>query len=94
MSWNISVIGIPEKVEQVIEDATVEFTGDSLAEYQAAKPHLLGLIHENFDNSEPPTPARLVLHLEASGSGWSKGGKDMGRSLTVKLERWYSRIAV
>lgn len=52
MSWSLSYIGTPENVAAALDahSDTISFA-DSLAEYNAAKPHLKALVRLNVNQS-------------------------------------------
>jgi hypothetical protein len=51
MSWSITAQGLPEQVEKLLLDHSNVETGDSKTEYDAALPHLIGLVKQNYDSS-------------------------------------------
>jgi hypothetical protein len=84
MSWSVQFIGKPEKVSEALTAQSVSMNGDSKVEYDAALPHLVALVNENFgfDN---------LVKLSASGHGYVTGDKP-NRQLTVSLENIYGVI--
>jgi hypothetical protein len=93
MSWNVSMIGTPEKVAIALEEHAGTLTGQSRVEYEAAAPHLAALVRQNFAQTG------MVVKVDANGSGQVQGGQaqggvDLSRSLSVKLEYSYAKILV
>jgi len=84
MSWHFKAIGTPAKLAERLEKETENHHGQCLVEYNDAKPHLLGLLSQVFlaDASVQP-----LIDLEASGSGYSKDGKQADRSISVSLKQ-------
>lgn len=95
MSWSFQAIGKPERVVEAIEAAAAKQTGQCKLEFDAAKPHLVGLVRENFS----VTDTRLVK-IQASGSGsCDYNNKDADgnpvqayRSCSVLIEPFYGEI--
>lgn len=88
MSWNVSMIGTPEKVAAALEEYAGTLSGQSKAEYEAAAPHLAALVRQNF------APTDIVVKIEAAGSGYTEGGVEKNRTVSVKLEYSYAKILV
>jgi hypothetical protein len=88
MSWNVSMIGTPEKVALALEEHAGTMTGQSKVEYEAAAPHLAALVRQNF--AQVP----LVVKVEASGHGQTEGGVELSRCVSVKMEYSYAKILV
>ena len=93
MSWNVSFIGKPENVVAALEKymADTPATDQSKIEYEAAKPHLIALVQNNFA-SKDSTYVCPTIKIEASGSGSAKMTDppvQLQRSCTVKIEPMY-----
>jgi hypothetical protein len=86
MSWSVSMLGRPEKVAAALEEHAGTLSGQSKVEYEAAAPHLVALVKQNF------APTDIVVKLEAAGSGYTEGGVEKNRSLSVKLEYSYTKL--
>jgi hypothetical protein len=87
MSWSVQFIGKPEKVVEALNaqsETMKTYSGDSKAEFDAALPHLVALVNENFGTGYP-------VKLVASGHGVS-GGDKPNRQLTVSLEVIYGLL--
>jgi hypothetical protein len=84
MSWSIQFIGKPEKVVEALQKQSETMNGDSKVEYDAALPHLVGIVKENFGFD-------TLLKIVASGHGYSTGDKP-NRTLTVNIESIYGVI--
>jgi hypothetical protein len=88
MSWNVSMIGTPEKVAAALEEHAGTLSGQSKVEYEAAAPYLAGLVRQNFAKTD------MVVKVEASGHGQMEDGKDVNRCVSVKLEYSYAKLLV
>jgi hypothetical protein len=88
MSWSVSFVGKPEKVAEALEAHSANCTGQSKVEYDAAKPHLVALVRENFDK-EHDGP---VIEFTASGSGYARGDEQMRRLLAVSIKQIYTTL--
>jgi hypothetical protein len=86
MSWSVNFIGKTEKVIEALEKTSESMKGDSKIEYDAALPHLVALIRENYGTDYP-------VKLAASGHGYNAGpeGKST-RQLTVSIELVYGLL--
>lgn len=91
MSWSVSLIGKPANVVKALEAESAKFTDQSKVEYDAALPHLVGLVQQNFvaDESGYVEP---TIKLDAAGSGYSRDGKQLQRSCRVKIEPLYTKL--
>lgn len=78
MSWSVSVIGTAEKINQELDRIETELTGDSLAEFQEAKPHLQALIAGNVNSY-------TLLQLVANGHASFQEGKKTYGTVNVQL---------
>lgn len=67
MSWSISLIGKPENVVRALEEQSTKLTGQSKIEFDAALPHFVGLVKENFAENPP------IVNFSASGHGMENG---------------------
>jgi len=59
MSWSVSMSGKPAEVVRKLRETS--YTGDSKVEFDAALPHLVGLVEQNH--------AERTVSLTASGHG-------------------------
>ena len=99
MSWSVSAIGTPSSLVAYLEgygDAK-GWNPQSLLEYNDAKPHLIGLIKQNFLSPEYkakyPDVVEPTLSLRAAGSGSAvDDGVQHTRTLSVTLEYSYAKI--
>jgi hypothetical protein len=85
MSWSVSKRGKASEVAKQLEAESANMSGQSRVEFDAAKPYLIGLIKENFNNrdgSEEPT-----VSLDASGHGMAQGDAQLDRTCQVTLRR-------
>lgn len=95
MSWSVSFFGKPEAVAKALEDAGAGLTGQSRIEFDAAKPHLVALVLNNFVMEGFGYNSPALVELSAAGSGAS-GGKDgaeqLQRSCSVTLKPIYGKL--
>ena len=68
MSWNVNAIGTPELLCKHLDGVEDGLTGESKAEFIAAKPLLVGLLRMNKATTPP------ILELSASGHAYGGGG--------------------
>lgn len=86
MSWSFNAIGKPALIAQALEEESKRLSGQSKVEFDAAKPHLVELLNNNFATSGSGYNEPLV-QFEASGSGMAKtevSTADNGNVETVK----------
>lgn len=67
MSWSFNSTGTPETVEQELDTQNTGLTGFSKEEWDAAKPHLLGLVRRNIGGT---------ISLSANGHAIKSGDAD------------------
>lgn len=67
MSWSIMLIGHPDKVVAALETESTKLSGKSKDEFDAALPHLVGLVRQNYNSA---TDIQPVLSVQASGHGY------------------------
>lgn len=88
MSWSITLIGHPENVAAALTAQSEKMEGQSKVEYDAAVPHLVALVQNNFYVGGP-TP---VIKLAASGYGYAENGVQKQRQLTASIEVSYATL--
>lgn len=76
MSWSIVLIGKTENIVKALEEQSEKLSGGSKVEFDAALPHLVGLLNQNFTNEGNP-----VMQLTANGHGY-----DTYRQCNVELK--------
>lgn len=65
MSWSTNITGNPDKITEALDKQSQELTGQSKAEFDAALPHLKGLLALNYhENGASP-----VIEFSANGHG-------------------------
>jgi hypothetical protein len=89
MSWSITVIGTPEKISAAIEQESEKLSGQCKTEFDAAKPHLHGLLAQNYSEANYAQP---TLRLSANGSAYTRDGKPVHQSCFVELRTFSDRI--
>lgn len=89
MSWNIAFIGKTSDVVAALkaESNKLTFNDASKQEYDAALPHLVGLVEQNV---EPQTEA--IVKVQAAGHGTVVNGKIVQNQVSVGIERFYGSI--
>jgi hypothetical protein len=85
MSWSFSCIGKPAAVAAALESHGNTLSGQSRVEFDAARPHLVALVRENFVNPGSGHTETLI-DFEASGSGSARGDQQLQRSCTVSIK--------
>lgn len=90
MSWSFNAVGKPEKVIEDLRKKVSDYgEGQSRDEFEAAIPHLIGLIEQNVVVPGHRYPECLV-HVEASGSGsLGSDGKVIYSSCQVSIKQIY-----
>lgn len=84
MSWSVTFIGKPDNIVKALEENSSKLSGQSKEEYDAALPHLIGLIKQNYNSKVDP-----ALKLVASGHGANYGdaeGAQKYQQCTVSME--------
>lgn len=76
MSWSVTFIGKTENIAKALEESSAKMQGASKVEFDAALPHLIGLVKENWNHGIDP-----IMKITASGHG-----HDTYRQCTVSLE--------
>ena len=94
MSWSVSFIGKPANVVQALEAHSEKIVNNdqSKLEYDEAKPHLIGLVQQNFVTPGASGHKEPIIKLTASGSGYTKDGEQVQRSCTALIEGFYSEL--
>lgn len=80
MSWAVAFIGTPEKVAEALELHSNNISGESKVEYDEAKPHLIGLVKQNFGYN-------YMVKVNASGHGMQGS-----RQLSTLIEIVYNAL--
>jgi hypothetical protein len=80
MSWSINFIGKPENVAAALVEQSAKMDGQSKVEYDAALPHFVALVKENFGPNPP------FVKLAASGHGFETNKEGRYRQCSVTLE--------
>lgn len=82
MSWSAYYIGTPTKIVEALEEQSKNSHGSVKAEFDAALPHMVGLIKQNTGADKEP-----ILSISANGSAW--GGHS---SCTVDIKNLGSTV--
>jgi hypothetical protein len=93
MSWNVSMMGRPEKVVTALEEYAAALSGLSKEEYESALPHLVGLVKQNVAPPEQ-TEYPLLVTVNASGHGTTEDGATVSRSCSVEIRYSYTKVLV
>jgi hypothetical protein len=91
MSWSVSAIGRPEKVIEYFKEEAAKLSGQSRVEIDAAMPHVLGLLGQNFAREGSGHQEPLV-QVETSGSGQARNGEQVQRSVSVSLKVLWAKV--
>lgn len=86
MSWSLSCVGFPKAVAAAVDKYSENLSGQSLAEFDEAKPHLLALINANFVSENSGGYIQPLLDFEASGSASVIQGKTTQSSCSVSIK--------
>lgn len=98
MSWNVNMTGRPEKIVEALR-AEAEKMGSpgsqSREEYEAALPHLVGLVEQNIAGvpSNPEYPKMISINASGHGSK-GKDGVWTDRNCSVSISFNYTRFLV
>lgn len=74
-------IGNPENIVKALENQSSQLSGASKEEYDAALPHLTGLVKQNFNKNAEP-----VLKISANGHGYFNNGEPQYNNCQVTIE--------
>lgn len=90
MSWSVSCVGKPQNIINHLKEYGNSLTGMSKEEFDAALPHLVGMIEQNkyMVDGVDQTP---LLNIVASGSGYVAGTTE-SRNCVVKIETNYFKL--
>ena len=92
MSWSFNAIGRPDAIAAALAQESNILRGHCKAEFDAALPHMLALLAQNYAVPGSGYNQPLV-EFTASGSGYVKDGVDAQRECMVQIKRLYaSRI--
>lgn len=83
MSWMTILIGKPEEIVAKLHEHSASLDGQSKEEFDAALPHIIGVVEQNYSEGEAPT-----LKLDASGHGYENN-----RTCLVSVQQWAPEIA-
>lgn len=89
MSWSIKFFGHPDKVIEALEAESNKLSGESKVEYDAALPHIVGLVKQNYNDQSKP-----LIQVDASGHGYSHDGKSMQRNCKVVVDYLYGTLCL
>jgi hypothetical protein len=84
MRWSVSFSGTPAEVLAAIAKHSDTLTGQSKVAYDEARPHLVGLVRQNFVKEHEGAEPTLVL--SAYGGGSTSNGVEVQRSCSVSLK--------
>lgn len=86
MSWSLSAIGTPEKINDFLDAYDANLSNEaSKQEFLAAKPGLKTIVGLNSNINAP-----MVLKLDAAGTAYTKDGVVQSSQLTVELKPLYA----
>lgn len=81
MSWSNSWMGKPSAIKAAIGRFADTLSGLSKEEFDAARPHLEGLLDQNSNKEKEP-----IVELSASGHAYVKDGERQYSSCSVTLK--------
>lgn len=84
MSWSAYYIGTPDKLVEALTKQSEGLIGNSKTEFDAALPHIIGLIQQNKGKDKQP-----ILDIRANGSAW-----DGQSSCTVDIKNMGSNVLI
>lgn len=90
MSWSTSTTGTPEQCKAYLQEYGSTLTDQSKQEYDAALPHILGIVEQNFGN-----PGRHISVLAYGHGGerhQAEGSPQSYRECTVTVKEWDPKI--
>lgn len=85
MSFSVYFIGHPEKVANAVEEYSGKLTGQSKQEYDAAVPHIKGLVLQNVG-------ANKVISVEANGHASFNDGVVTESNLNCSITAKYGLV--
>lgn len=83
MSWSIALVGSPANVARALQENSAKLTDYSKVEFDAALPHLVGLVGQNFYADASQQYDGGLIRLIASGSGSATRNPDGSYAPTV-----------
>jgi hypothetical protein len=87
MSWSKTLIGNPQNIVDALKAESEKLEGQSKVEFDAALPHMVGLLEQNFSVTQIP-----VVKLTASGHGYTENGEHKQRQCLVQIENLYGTL--
>ena len=88
MSWNVNVIGRPDKVAEALDKYRNDLKGQSRFEYEEALPHLKGLVEQNVSED-------YLVKVEASGhASLDADGKKTFGICHVSIKQFQYQLAL
>jgi hypothetical protein len=69
MSWNVEFIGKPQAVAKALSEHSENLQGQLKEEYDAALPHLVGLVEQNFSPIDPGRIIKIVAYGHGTNIG-------------------------
>lgn len=88
MTWSINFIGTPANIAAALERHSKNLTGASSVEYDAVKPHIVGILNQNYGT----TPAMMKVIAKGHGYEAQAPGGVSNRACQVTVEFIYEEI--
>jgi hypothetical protein len=91
------MIGLPDKVIDGLKKHADDtgLSGQSREEFEAALPHLIGLVEQNIVAGVPANPQYpKLIKINASGHGSKKDGAWTERNCSASVEYSYTKILI
>jgi hypothetical protein len=89
MSWSISFIGTADKLVEALDNQSNILTGASKEEFDAVKPHIIGIVNQNYNKKEGST--QPTLRVVANGHGY-KGPDQEYVNANVEVKTFFETI--
>lgn len=89
MSWSVNIIGHPENIASALTVESEKQEGQSKVEFDAALPHMVALVKENFNPAGLPPP---VVKLTANGHGYANADGQQQRYFAASIEVVYATL--
>lgn len=86
MSWSITTEGKPEEVVAKLNEYSGSLTGGSKDEFDAAMPHIVGLVNENRKKEGTQHTGPVKVRVSGFGSRSTTDGVEQTQSCSVKVE--------
>lgn len=90
MSWSVSCVGTRDAICRHLDEQSTKLTGFSKEEFDAALPHMKGLVNQNISKSAP----NRLIKLVASGHGSKSGDEITDLNCVVSIEPFWGHLVI